>query len=531
MSDNALIKKLRALITIRVIFVTLLLGSFFLLQVGYRSFPYPRATSNLIIALYVLTIIYSILLGRVKMYDAFAYIQLSIDVLATNMLIYLTGGIESWFSFIMPLTVLSATAVLDRRAGYVIATFNSILYGTIIDLQYYKIIPIGYDAMFKEKDFLYNIFAHISAFYLVAFLSGYLSSRLEKTTHALEQTDSDLRELSFFNEELIENIPSGIFTTDTEGRILIFNRAAENITGVGRKIALSRSIDEIFPFIARGVDIERLEGVISHQKAGDRIISLTISELRDIAEKNKGFIGIFQDITMFKKMEIEIKHKEKWAAIGELSANIAHEIRNPLAALKGSIEMLRENKVAGEYKERLTKIALEEMERLNKIISDFLTYSSPRALEFGMLDINRVLDDTLELLKNTTPVRNDIIIRKNLSGELSVNGDHQKLRQVFWNLGMNAIEAMPSGGELLVSAQRGDNVVEVIFQDTGIGISQENMSKIFYPFFTTKEEGTGLGLAIAYRIIEEHKGKISVASNLGEGTVIKVVIPDSNGKY
>ena len=273
-----------------------------------------------------------------------------IDASAINILIYLTGGIESWFSFIMPLTVMSASAVLDRRAGYIIATFNSILYGIIIDLQYYKLLPIEYDMTLTEKAFLYNIFAHISAFYLVAFLSGYLSSRLEKTTHALEQTDSDLRELSLFNEELIENIPSGIFTTDTEGRILIFNRAAENITGVGRKIALSRSIDEIFPFIARGADIERLEGVISHQKAGDRIISLTISELRDIAEKNKGFIGIFQDITQFKEMETEIKQKEKWAAIGELSANIAHEIRNPIASLKGSVEMLRENIVTEEHK-------------------------------------------------------------------------------------------------------------------------------------------------------------------------------------
>ena len=198
-----------------------MLGSFFILQVGYRNFPHPRATLNLIIALYTLTIVYSILLNRVKLYALFAYAQLFIDASAINILIYLTGGIESWFSFIMPLTVMSASAVLDRRAGYIIATFNSILYGIIIDLQYYKLLPIEYDMTLTEKAFLYNIFAHISAFYLVAFLSGYLSSRLEKTTHALEQTDSDLRELSLFNEELIENIPSGIFTTDTEGRILI----------------------------------------------------------------------------------------------------------------------------------------------------------------------------------------------------------------------------------------------------------------------------------------------------------------------
>ena len=529
MTDKVLSKKLKSLITVRVIFVTLLLGSFFILQVGYRNFPHPRATLNLIIALYTLTIVYSILLNRVKMHALFAYVQLFIDASAINILIYLTGGIESWFSFIMPLTVMSASAVLDRRAGYIIATFNSILYGIIIDLQYYKLLPIEYDMTLTEKAFLYNIFAHISAFYLVAFLSGYLSSRLEKTTHALEQTDSDLRELSLFNEELIENIPSGIFTTDTEGRILIFNRAAENITGVGRKIALSRSIDEIFPFIARGADIERLEGVISHQKAGDRIISLTISELRDIAEKNKGFIGIFQDITQFKEMETEIKQKEKWAAIGELSANIAHEIRNPIASLKGSVEMLRENIVTEEHKKRLMEIALKEMDRLNNIISDFLTYSSPRPAEFNTFDLNLMLDDTLELLAHTAPAQNEITIRKILKAPPDIYADNQKLRQVFWNLGMNAIQAMPDGGELSVSTRESDNFIEIIFRDTGVGISQENIGKVFYPFFTTKDEGTGLGLAIAYRIIEEHNGKINITSN-NSGTTFKVIIPYVNGK-
>ncbi|MEK7735497.1 MAG: ATP-binding protein, partial [Nitrospirota bacterium] len=224
------------------------------------------------------------------------------------------------------------------------------------------------------------------------------------------------------------------------------------------------------------------------------------------------------------------KHKEKWAAIGELSANIAHEIRNPLASLKGSIEMLREDRVAKEQKERLTEIALKEMERLNGIITDFLMYSTPRAAEFSVFDLNLVLDDTLELLKNTASARKDISITKNFDGPLFVNADRQKMHQVFLNLGMNALEAMPDGGELSVSAKHTGSSFEVVFKDTGIGIRHKNLEKIFYPFFTTKDEGTGLGLAIAYRIIEEHKGKINVISNPGEGTVFKVIIPDSNGK-
>jgi len=536
MTDNTLIKKLKALIFIRVIFITLLLGSFFLLQVGYKSFPHPRATSNLIAALYMLTIIYALLLNRLKSHHAiFAYSQFFMDVLAANILIYLTGGIESWFPFIMPLTVISASAVLNRKAGYLIATFNSIIYGVMIDLQYYKVLPIGYDTALAEKDFLYNIFVHISAIYMVAFLSGYLSSRLEKTTKELEQTDSNLKRLEFFNKELIENIPSGIFTTDINGRVLIFNKAAEDITGINIKTARDMNIIDIFPFIAPAhnglLDIERTEGAIRNYKEGVMTIGLTVSSLRDdITGERTGFIGIFQDLTRIKKMEAEIKQKEKWAAIGELSANIAHEIRNPLASLKGSIEMLKEDKVAKEHKERLTAIALNEMERLNKIITDFLTYSRPRANEIETFDLTMILNDTLELLENTVSAADNISITKNFNGPLPINADHQKLCQVFWNLGMNSIEAMREGGELSVTAQKKYNHIEVIFTDTGSGISQENIRKIFYPFFTTKDEGTGLGLAIAYRIVEEHSGDISVVSNPGKGTSFKVIIPDYNGK-
>jgi len=535
--NDILLKKVKALISIRVVFITLLLGSFFLLQVGYRSFPYPRATSNLIVALYFLTIIYAFLLDRIKAYFTFAYFQIFMDVAAINVLIYLTGGIESWFSFIMLLTVMSANAVLNRKAGYVIATFSSILYGVMIDLQYYKLLPIKYDPALNEKDFLYNIFVHIAAFYMMAFLSGYLSSRLEKTTRDLEQTDSDLKELSLFNRELIENIPSGIFTTGIDGRILIFNKAAEDITGITREKASNLKITAIFPFINPPIPplpkggeggLERIEGVIGQQTGDGRIINLTISPRVDVTGVKIGFIGIFQDITRVKKMEMDIKHKEKWAAIGELSANIAHEIRNPLASLKGAIEMLREDRAAKEQKERLTEIALKEMDRLNGIITDFLMYSTPRAAEFTALDLNLVLDDTLELLKNTASARKDISITKDFAGPLFVNADRQKMQQVFLNLGMNALEAMPDGGELSVSTKRSSRSFEVVFKDTGIGISQKNLEKIFYPFFTTKDEGTGLGLAIAYRIIEEHKGKINVISNLGEGAAFKVIIPDSS---
>ncbi len=530
MADDLLIKKkVKALITIRVIFITLLLGSFFILQIKYSNLVYPRATLKLIIALYSLTIIYSIYFKILKeKYTVFAYIQLFSDAAAANILIYLTGGIESWFSFIALLTIISSSVVLHKKAGYIIAIFNSILYGAMLDLQYYKIIPVGYSPGLTEKDFLYNIFANITAFYLVAFLSGYLSSRLEKTTAALERKDSDLKNLEIFNAELIENISSGIFTTDIEENILIFNKAAENITGIKKENAQNKKMQEIFPFIKDAAVKNREEGVIKNSCLGDRIIGITFSPLVLSSGRQTGYIGIFQDITEVKRMETNIKQKEKWAAIGELSAQIAHEIRNPLASLKGSIEMLLENKIITENKAKLGKIAIEEMDRLNKIITDFLSFSNPKPAEFKKFDLDKILDDTIELLKNIAI--DNINIKKNIKGKLIINGDSNKLKQVFWNIGLNAIQAMPSGGELIIAAYKTEFFTEIIFKDSGPGISQEDTSRIFYPFFTTKEKGTGLGLAIAYRIMEEHNGEISFESKKGEGTTFRILLPDKNGR-
>jgi signal transduction histidine kinase len=240
--------------------------------------------------------------------------------------------------------------------------------------------------------------------------------------------------------------------------------------------------------------------------------------------KKTGYICVFQDITQLKNLEAELKYKETLAAIGELAANMAHEIRNPLASLKSSIEILKEGVLTRDNNERLMHIALSEMDRLNKIITDFLTYSRPHAPECSWFDLHRMLDETAGLIKHLIGSRKISII-KSLDGQQVVFADPSKLRQVFLNLGMNAIESIPDSGTLFISTRRGKGDVTVFFKDTGIGIQPEHLKDIFYPFFTTKETGTGLGLSIAYRIIEEHCGKIYVHSLPGKGTTFEVVFP------
>jgi two-component system sensor histidine kinase PilS (NtrC family) len=524
MPDNALFKRLKALIIFRAFFITLLLGTSIVFEIGYYKFPFPHAISYVVIPLYVLTIIYTVLLNRVRNLTSFAYVQLCLDALSAIALIYLTGGIESWFSSIMILIVIASVIVLGKRAGFIIATICSILYGLIIDLQFYQVIPMSYDFQAREKDFLYNVFSHIAGLYLTAYLIGYMSARLEKTSRRLEERDSDLKDLAFFNRELMESLPSGLLTTDLSGSILIFNRAAEGITGIPRTSAIGNTIGEIFPFIKFPLETQRTEGRVDHN-GHSRTIGLTISGSMDSNGNKIGYICIFQDITELKNLEAELKHKETLAAIGELSANMAHEIRNPLASLKGSIEMLKEGTLTKDHGEKLMDIAISEMDRLNKIITDFLTYSRPKSPEFFRFDLHTMLDETMELIKSAIVNTDTLVIRKTFTGRNEIVGDPQKLRQVFLNLGMNAIESMPQGGELTVGTRNLKNVVVISLKDTGIGIPHENLKEIFYPFFTTKDKGTGLGLSIAYRIIEEHNGKISVASSPGKGTTFEVLIP------
>jgi two-component system sensor histidine kinase PilS (NtrC family) len=530
MSEDAatLRKKIKALIVFRVVFVTLLLGSSFLFK-GYEKLPHVNALSYLIISLYALTIIYSLLLGKIKNLVAFAYTQLLLDVIFEIMLIYITGGIDSWFSFTLILTIISSSIILNKRAGYITATCTSILYGVLINLQFYMLLPMMSGGITEEKDYIYNIFVHIISFYLVAYLGGYLSSRLEKTAKKLEEKDIDLRDLEFFNREVVESLPSGLFTTDTAGNVLIFNRAAEKITGIKKSSVIGHRIDTVLPFFKFPFTVGRREDTIIVN--GDRkMIGLGISTLKGIDEGMRGFIGIFQDLTQLKKLETEMKRKEKMATIGEFSSNIAHEIRNPLASLKGSIEMLKEDTVGKGYKKKLMEIALKEMERLNRIITDFLTYSRPTPPELKRFELHSMLDETVELLKNVEQNKGGISIRKDYSGMLEVNADPQKMRQVFWNFGINAIEAMPEGGELIISTRNTDRIVGITFKDSGVGIDGKDIERIFYPFFTTKEHGTGLGLSIAYSIIEEHKGSINVNSSPGVGTTFEIILSKTDEK-
>ncbi len=528
-THNDLVNRVSALIFIRVVVVTILLDSLYIFRIGYDRLSHPSELAYFIAFLYFLTIVYALFLRKIKtshQYTVFAYIQILLDIAAESVLIYMTGGIASMFSFLFLLSIISAGIVLNRRACYISAALSSVLYGLLLDLQFYRVIDIDSGGFYTEKDYLYNVFAHITAFCLVGYLSGYLSEKLHRATRSLEERDAVLSDLKAFSKYVIESMPSGIFTTDMNRHIISFNTAAQEITKLDHADVVNQPTDRIFPFLSDVQEpFERVEGELVHD-GQPYPIGMRLSKLKDGSGNPIGLIGVFQDLTELKAMEAEVKRKEKWAFIGELSASIAHELRNPLASLKGSVEMLREKKVSEEHADHLMKIALSEMDRLNGIITDFLLYARPQELNREPFDLHRSLNDVVTLLQGSRAKGDNVTISVNLQDSQILNGDSRQIRQVFWNLGLNAVDAVSDGGTIDIFTQETENAVEIIFRDTGMGIGKDDIDNVFYPFFTTKEKGTGLGLSIAQKIAEEHGGKIVVESGgIGMGTSFKIILP------
>lgn len=547
LKDKEIQKKLKWLMILRLAMVTLFLASSIIFQIRLGKYSEVPAFYLLVISVYLISIVYALLVTRVKNLELFAYIQIIGDLIIETFLAYITGGIESSFAFTYIITIIYASIILDKNGGYVIAGISGILFGGLADLQYYGFFEKLGPSTLSPGETFYKIFLYVVFFFIVAFLSGGLAERLRETGEILKEKDTDLAELQTFYKNVAQSMSSGLLTTDLKGHITSFNRAAEDITGYlfeevkGRTWYDIFNLEEIKSVFSKLEMLRipfRFEGGYARKDKIKLVLGITISSLKNESGETTGAIGIFQDLTKIKEMEDDIKKKEKLAMVGELAAGMAHEIRNPLASLSGSMQILKgESFLRGENK-KLLEIALRETEKLNRIISDFLTYARPTPLNKKRCDINKLLGDTAILLRNSKEYLNKIKINTDLeNGKLMAEADPNQMSQVFWNLSINAIQAMPDGGELMIiskrkarkgrghSADSSKNYIEIAFKDTGNGIKPELKEKIFYPFFTTKDKGSGLGLAIVHRIIDEHKGEIKVESKISEGSKFIIHLP------
>ncbi|MDY6856902.1 MAG: ATP-binding protein [Thermodesulfobacteriota bacterium] len=420
-----------------------------------------------------------------------------------------------------------------------------------MDFEFYGIIPssskLFLDKDYNSTDLFFSISINIIAFYLVAYLSSLLSKEVLISRKELKKKQLDFNQLEALNRNIVMSINSGLLTTDIKGRITFFNKAAEEITGYGFSDVHNTFAEDLFPFLrdkkdwtteklANNMHSLRYESKFKKQNGDILYLGFSISLLKDTMGEDIGKIIIFQNLTMFKEMEDHIKRVDRLAAVGRLSAGIAHEMRNPLASASGSIEVLnQELQLNGQHK-RLMNIAINEIDRLNSLITDFMLFAQPGLGKKEDVVITKVIGDTLNEITNCPEWnKNNIEVRWDLSSHNTVKADPKQLRHVFWNIFTNAVQAMPEGGELQIKVrdlvspnntfEKMTESLEINITDTGCGIPEENLDSIFDPFFTTKDKGTGMGLAIAYRIIESYYGKIVVKSELQRGTSFCILLP------
>lgn len=531
--------RVKWLIGSRFLFSLLLLGVLFFFQLRYSLYSFPA---------YIL-----IILGvSVTALSAFAwglsreranpilltYSQLVGDILFVSSVLYLTGGIDSGYAILYHLAIITASIFASKRGIYFAASLSSIFYGVVLDMQYYNMFGMKRSQNFTDAQVLSQLTITILSFYVVAFLSGYLADRLRRTRLELQEKSTDFEDLRTIQEHILRNVGSGIVTMDMGGRISSWNPAAETITGYRYEEIVDRW-QEVFGASVKGIfghtdELRARPFSFSGQirgKDGRRLsLNMTASLLKDERDSVNGIIILFQDITRLVEMEEQVRRQDRLATIGSLAAGIAHEIRNPLASLSGSIQVLKgELDLQGDNR-RLMDIVIREADRLNTIITEFLEYARPRTTVKEPLPLAPLIDDTVALLTNSRELRPSIAIEQAVDRSLSVFGDAQRLRQVFWNLLINACQAMPGGGVVRIAARplaeagSDDDLVEILLSDTGSGIAPEHVDRIFDPFFTTKAEGTGLGLAIVHRIVSDHDGTIAVESEATRGTTMRIVL-------
>ncbi len=377
------------------------------------------------------------------------------------------------------------------------------------------------------------------AFLVVGLLSARLAERQSRSDVRLIAATQTLANLRALHERIVESIRSGLVTTDLQGQIYTFNAAAEEITGYKQAAvrgkdasmffgALTQRIEESAKATELGRPNPRFESDCLTAEGLRLRLGFTITPLFSESGETTGMVVTFQDLTQIRALEETSKRQDRLAAIGRMAASIAHEIRNPLAAMRGSIQMLRAEMEGESAQTELMEIILRESDRLNRIITDFLNYARPRSSVHATVDIGDLLKQTFTLLRHSPEIKeSQTIVDEVPETPLFADADAEQLRQVFWNLSRNALQAMNNGGTLKAQvAQNSNGRLKIIFSDTGRGMSPEQVEHLFEPFSSTTG-GTGLGLSIVYQIIRDHGGTINVRSRESQGTTITIELPSA----
>src|SRR6202522_4480210 len=452
-----------------------------------------------------------------------AILQVLSDLAMVTLVVDVTGGIDSSLNFLYPLVIVVACMLLPRVWGYLSAALAFILFGSILELDYYLVIPSYSTTHPKLKALQVIIFVNLFAYFAIAYLAGLLMSKLRQVDVQLKDASGALENLQALHENIVQSMSGGVITTGLDGRITLVNRAAQQLLEISEAELRGRSVGDLFQDPLPHFGVAHADAEVRYLAGNGfrKTFRVMVSALNVNARGDLGFVYSFDDLTEIRRLEREVRMQDRLAAVGRLAAAIAHEIRNPLTSIAGSVSMLSEIPNLGAEHRQLLQIVTRESERLNTIITDFLAYSRGRQYRFTKVNLLPLLEDTLTLLEHRLAAQSAGIRveRKYSIEEAWASADGDKLKQVFWNFCENAVRAMKTGGTLTVSLESGGEDWQINFADTGPGMSQHLIEKVFEPFQSQFEGGTGLGLAIVYQIVQAHEGKVWARSKLGQGSV------------
>src|SRR5262245_15277971 len=533
MPRTELERQLRWLMILRLVTVTTLLISAFAIELTLKPGQTVRPLFFLTAGAYGLVLLWAALDRWLRGTPLFIYVQLIGDAVVVTAFVRITGGLESPMSFLYLLPIGVASMLLYRRGGLVVACGSFALYAGLVARG-----AAGAPAEAPSWRVGYVLVAHAVAFATMALLASYLSERVRVQNRELDERQGAVARLQALNENIIESIHSGLVTTDLDGRINFMNRGGAEITGRAPDEVEGRPVAEVL-----GVETSVLDDVLAQLRGRRRVrfernvslpsgarvfLGVAASVLKDRRGDPLGYIFTFQDLTEVHAQEQQERLKERMAALGQMAAGMAHELRNPLAAISGSVQYLKGSlKPQGETLD-LMDIILRESQRLDQTIKDFLTFARPGRFAPQRVDLVRLVEDHLKLLRKSRELTGAHRIETRYgAGEVWCDVDPNRMKQVVWNLSTNALKAMPHGGALTIEVDAGspEGEVRLAFTDEGVGMDERMRDGYFQPFRSAFDEGTGLGAAIVYRLVEEHGGRIDLSSEPGRGTTVEIVVP------
>jgi two-component system sensor histidine kinase PilS (NtrC family) len=483
-------------------------------------------------ATFGVTLIYALMNLFSKRYRWQAYVQMIGDIALVTWLVHLTNAVRSPFIALYLVVIFTISCLTSKYGTYTLTLLITACYVGLV-------MEVNTRSPGNVSEHQTAIGFYVFAFFAVAFLSSQFNEQLSRTDANLALANRKLNDIRAFSERVIDSISSGLVTIDLQHQIISFNRAAEEITGFNAAQVTGKHLNALFPTIADQIEggkdvllaghgLSRLNLDCTTAEGKQIQLGFSISPLTTVSGEITGFVLPFQDLTDVMRLERDVRRQDRLAALGRVAAAIAHEIRNPLASMRGAVQVLGSDSRLSDEDAQLMNIVLRESDRIDRIISDFLMYARPRQPEKEVVDLNHLLEETLTLLRYNSEIDSSKyqLLAEPCADPALILADPGQMRQVLWNLARNAIKAMPDGGTFTIAIHRsGDGtLIQVDFTDTGIGMTEEQMERIFEPFSSFSAGGTGLGMSVVYHIINEHRGKIDIKSEVGHGTTITLLL-------